>query len=70
MNGQALDPARIYRVATNDFMLGGGDGYTALSRGKVLIGTTDGKLMANEVMVYIRKLGTVDAKVEGRIVMR
>ena len=25
-----LDPAATYKVATNDFMLRGGDGYTAL----------------------------------------
>ena len=51
-------------------MLEGGDGYTALGRGKTLIGLTDGKLMANEVMVYLRRLGTVDAKVEGRAVLK
>jgi 5'-nucleotidase/UDP-sugar diphosphatase len=39
-------------------------------RGRTLIGLTDGKLMANEVMVYVRRLGTVDAKVEGRAVLK
>ena len=67
---QAARSRRAYTVATNDFMLGGGDGYTALGRGKTLIGLTDGKLMANEVMVYLRRLGTVDAKVEGRVVLK
>lgn len=70
VNGQPLDPAKTYKVATNNFMLTGGDGYTSFGKGKVLIGVTDGKLMANEVMAYIRKLGTVDAKAEGRIVIR
>jgi 5'-nucleotidase / UDP-sugar diphosphatase len=70
VNGQPVDPAKRYKVATNNFMLTGGDGYTAFGKGKVLIGVTDGKLMANEVMSYVRKLGTVDAKVEGRIVIR
>ncbi|MGO4573548.1 bifunctional metallophosphatase/5'-nucleotidase [Microvirga sp. 2TAF3] len=69
-NGQPLDPAKRYKVATNNFMLTGGDGYTAFTKGKVLIGLTDGKLMANEVMSYVRKLGTVDAKVEGRITIK
>jgi 2',3'-cyclic-nucleotide 2'-phosphodiesterase (5'-nucleotidase family) len=69
-NGEPLDPAKKYKVATNNFMLTGGDGYVPFTRGRVLIGTTDGKLMANEVMVYVRKKGTVDAKVEGRIVVR
>ena len=39
-------------------------------KGRVLIGTTDGKLLANEVMAYVRKKGTVDAKVEGRVIVR
>ena len=68
--GEPLDPAKRYKVASNNFMLSGGDGYTALGRGKALIGATDGKLMANEVMAYIRRLGTVEAKVEGRLVIR
>ncbi|MCR4283162.1 MAG: 5'-nucleotidase C-terminal domain-containing protein, partial [Bauldia sp.] len=63
-----LDPAATYKVATNDFMLAGGDGYTALSGGKVLIGSREGDLMANDVIDYIAATGKVDAKVEGRIV--
>ena len=70
VDGKEIDPAAKYTVATNNFMLTGGDGYTALGRGKTLIGLTDGKLMANEVMVYIRRLGTVEAKVEGRTILK
>jgi 5'-nucleotidase / UDP-sugar diphosphatase len=70
VNGEPLDPAKKYKVATNNFMLTGGDGYVPFTRGRVLIGTTDGKLMANEVMAYVRKKGTIDSKVEGRIVVR
>lgn len=65
-----LDMAGKYTVASNNFMLGGGDGYSALGRGRTIIGETDGKLMANEVMVHVRRLGKVDARVEGRIVLR
>ncbi|WID94252.1 bifunctional UDP-sugar hydrolase/5'-nucleotidase [Bosea vestrisii] len=70
VDGKEIDPAGKYTVATNNFMLTGGDGYTALGRGKTLIGLTDGKLMANEVMVYVRRLGTVEAKVEGRAILK
>ena len=70
VNGEPLDPARKYKVATNNFMLTGGDGYVPFTKGRVLIGTTDGKLMANEVMAYVRKKGTVDAKIEGRVIVR
>jgi 2',3'-cyclic-nucleotide 2'-phosphodiesterase (5'-nucleotidase family) len=66
--GQPLDEAKTYRVATNDFMLRGGDGYSALTPpgGKDL--DVQGKLMANDVMTFARKLGTINARVEGRIV--
>ncbi len=70
VDGEPIDEAATYTVASNNFMLAGGDGYTSLARGKTLIGLTDGKLMANETMVYLRRLGTVDAKVEGRIVLK
>jgi 5'-nucleotidase/UDP-sugar diphosphatase len=70
VNGEPIDPAKKYKVATNNFMLAGGDGYAAFTRGRVLIGQTDGKLLANEVMAYVRRRGSVDARVEGRIVVR
>jgi 2',3'-cyclic-nucleotide 2'-phosphodiesterase (5'-nucleotidase family) len=70
VGGAPLDLARKYKVASNNFMLSGGDGYTSLGKGKVLIGDTDGKLLANEVMSYVRKVQTVDARTEGRIVIR
>jgi 2',3'-cyclic-nucleotide 2'-phosphodiesterase (5'-nucleotidase family) len=67
VGGKPLDPKATYKVATNDFMLTGGDGYTALSLGEVLIGARDGSIMATDVMNYITRLGKVDVKVEGRI---
>jgi 2',3'-cyclic-nucleotide 2'-phosphodiesterase (5'-nucleotidase family) len=63
----ALDDGAMYKLATNDYMAGGGDGYTVLRGGKVLLGDLDGKLMANDVMAFIRAAGTVNAKVEGRV---
>jgi 5'-nucleotidase / UDP-sugar diphosphatase len=65
-----LDAAATYKLATNDFMLGGGDGYTSLAGGKVIINGGNGKLMANDVMVYVKATGSVDAKVEGRITIK
>lgn len=67
VGADALDDAAMYKLATNDYMAGGGDGYTVLRGGKVLLGDLDGKLMANDVMAFIRAAGTVNAKVEGRI---
>ena len=67
VDGQPLDLNRVYKVATNDYMLGGGDGYTALGGGKVIINAGNGSLMANDVIEYIAATGKVTNKVEGRI---
>ncbi len=67
VGGDALSDGAMYKLATNDYMAGGGDGYRMLRGSKVLLGDLDGKLMANDVMAYIRAAGNVNAKVEGRI---
>ncbi len=67
VNGKPLDPNAIYKVATNDYMLAGGDGYTALGGGKVIVNEQAANLMANDVMTYVTKIGHVTNKVEGRI---
>ncbi len=66
--GAALDPDKLYLLATNDYVLGGGDGYGALGGGRVIIDGGNGNLMANDVIDYVAKAGKVSAKVEGRIV--
>jgi len=70
INGQPLEDDRVYRVATIDFMLRGGDNYDALSRGTPLTGGADGVLMAAAVVDYVRKLGTVTIRAGGRILIR
>jgi len=70
VNGKPLDLSAKYKVATNDYMQGGGDGYTALTAGKITLGTAAGKLMANDVLVYIKAHDGVQAKVEGRIIIQ
>ena len=67
VNGEDLDLNRTYKFATNDYALGGGDGYGMLGGGRVLINAGNGNLMANDVIDYIVKNGGVDTKVEGRI---
>jgi 2',3'-cyclic-nucleotide 2'-phosphodiesterase (5'-nucleotidase family) len=62
-----LDLDKVYRLATNDFVLGGGDGFSALGGGKVIIDGGNGNLMANDVIDYVTAAGGVKAKVEGRI---
>ncbi|MFZ5711056.1 MAG: bifunctional metallophosphatase/5'-nucleotidase [Pseudomonadota bacterium] len=67
VGGRPLDPDKVYRLATNDYVLGGGDGYSALGGGKVIIDGGNGNLMANDVIAYIARTGKATAKVEGRI---
>lgn len=70
VNGKPLDPAATYKLATNDYMIGGGDGYTAFSKGKVLVDPSAAHLMASDVIDYITAKKTIDAKVDGRITMK
>jgi 2',3'-cyclic-nucleotide 2'-phosphodiesterase (5'-nucleotidase family) len=70
VGGKPLDPKRTYRIATNDFLAGGGDDYAAFRDAKQRARDYDAPLMANEVMSYLRKLGTVRTGVEGRIVLK
>ena len=56
-----------YKVAVNDYIVGGGDGFAALGGGRILTDGPTGQLVANDVMAYVEKLGTVKVAVEGRI---
>ena len=67
MNGMPLDESKSYTIAINDFMLRGGDGYSMLAGDLMITSDAGDRLIANEVMTYAQKLGTVSAKVEGRI---
>ncbi len=65
-----IDKSAAYTLATNDYMFGGGDGYTVLKSGKPLLGVRDAKLMANDVMAYITSRKAIAPKVEGRIKLK
>lgn len=67
IGGAALDPDALYTVATNDYMLGGGDGYGMLGGGRVIVDKGNGNLMANDVMDYVAQMGNFNVAVEGRI---
>ncbi|MCW1918356.1 5'-nucleotidase C-terminal domain-containing protein [Rhodobacter sp. KR11] len=65
--GKPLEAATLYKVAVNNFMLEGGDGYDALGGGRMINDTGAGVLVANAVMDYVETAGTVSPAVEGRI---
>jgi 5'-nucleotidase/UDP-sugar diphosphatase len=68
VGGKPLDPGAIYRLATNEYMMAGGDGYASLTKGKPIVDASGGPLMANVVMDYITARGSVSPALEGRIV--
>jgi 2',3'-cyclic-nucleotide 2'-phosphodiesterase (5'-nucleotidase family) len=65
-----LDEARSYRVATNDFLARGGDGYAMLADTAPTLADSDAPPVAGEVIEYIKSIGTLRTGVEGRIVVR
>lgn len=66
-----LDPAATYKVATTNYQYGGGDGYTTLANGELLINEQASNLDASTVINYITSIGgKVESKVEGRIVLK
>jgi 2',3'-cyclic-nucleotide 2'-phosphodiesterase (5'-nucleotidase family) len=70
VGGKKLDDARKYRVATCDFLYHGGDGYSMLGRARLLVDERSAKLIANDVMVFLRAKGKVAPVVSDRIVVR
>ncbi|MEQ9812653.1 MAG: 5'-nucleotidase C-terminal domain-containing protein [Azospirillaceae bacterium] len=67
VGGEPLDDSATYRLATNDYMAGGGDGYAAFTNGDLIIDASGATLMATMVSNYIEDEGTVAPTVEGRI---
>ncbi|MBL8566286.1 MAG: 5'-nucleotidase C-terminal domain-containing protein [Hyphomicrobiaceae bacterium] len=67
VNGAPLDDAKLYKLATNDFMARGGDGYDMLKRARTLIDNLAAQYVAGQVIAYITKAGTISPRVEGRI---
>lgn len=62
---QPLDPARTYTLVTNDFVGGGGDGYAVFTRAQ---GVRDTQVLLRDVFIdFVRKVGTLNPRLEGRI---
>lgn len=64
IRGEPVDLNKMYKLATNDFMAAGGDGYEDLAKGAIIA-----EFAAFDEMLaqYIEELGEVDISVEGRI---
>lgn len=68
VGGKPLDPRATYKLAVNEYIAAGGDGYASLKKGKQIIDASAAPLMATVVMDYIQAKGTIAPAVEGRII--
>lgn len=71
VGGKPLDEAKIYTLATSDFLVSrGGDGYTMLKNGKVLITAETAQKDSEVFEAAIRNApdATIAPKLEGRII--
>jgi 5'-nucleotidase len=60
-----IDPNATYRVVTNNFLLGGGDGYSVFAQGANQLDL--GFILADVVQEYIAARSPVNAATDGRI---
>ncbi|NKB56918.1 MAG: bifunctional metallophosphatase/5'-nucleotidase [Alphaproteobacteria bacterium] len=67
IGGKPLNPNKRYKVATNEYIANGGDGYAVLKDAKTLIDAAGGVLMATTVMDYITAKNKIAPKIEGRV---
>jgi 5'-nucleotidase / UDP-sugar diphosphatase len=70
VNGEALDQSRDYKLATNDFLARGGDGYGMLACKTHVSADSGTRLVALDVTDYVEAAKIISVKVEGRIVFR
>ncbi|MHB8062501.1 MAG: bifunctional metallophosphatase/5'-nucleotidase, partial [Ruminiclostridium sp.] len=63
-DGKELDKDKFYKVATNDYLYNGGDGYEEFVAAKLL---NRGELLKDVLIKYIKSKGIVAPKEEGRI---
>jgi 5'-nucleotidase/UDP-sugar diphosphatase len=67
IGGSPVDPRKIYRFCTNDYLLGGGDGYTVLTGAGEPFNTS--LLLSYVVIEYINSRGIMAPSLDGRMVV-
>jgi 5'-nucleotidase/UDP-sugar diphosphatase len=67
LDGTSVDDAKLYSIATNDFILAGGDGFTEIAKGTDIV---DSGVYLRDVLVdYIKGQRTIMPKLDGRMVV-
>jgi 5'-nucleotidase / UDP-sugar diphosphatase len=67
INGQPLDPNKVYTVAIPDFVLKQGDGYTMFTGQSVRVGPEAGNLISAALEEYVTAKSEIAPAIEGRI---
>jgi len=70
VGGAPLIDGKTYRVAIVDFLARGGDDYVMFRDATRITPDNDAPMLVNEVVGYLRRLGTARTGVEGRIVVK
>jgi 2',3'-cyclic-nucleotide 2'-phosphodiesterase (5'-nucleotidase family) len=66
IGGQPLDQAGEYRLVTNDYMASGGDSFEVLL---IPVSRQDLPILLRDAFIdYVRELGTIEPRLEGRII--
>jgi 5'-nucleotidase / UDP-sugar diphosphatase len=68
--GAPLEESRVYRVAIIDYLARGGDDYAMFRDARRITPDNDAPMLVNEVVEYLRRIGTVKTGVEGRLAER
>lgn len=64
---EPLQPNATYTLATNDFVAGGGDGYTMLTDAPRLVTANEGALLSDLIIDRVEALTPISPKTQGRI---
>ena len=67
IGGAPVDPNRIYRFCTNDYLLNGGDGYTIMTKAQDLYNTS--LLLSFVVMEALEVVKVISPVTDGRMVV-
>ena len=66
-SGAPLDPKKTYRLATNDYMARGGDGYDMLKQSKAASDSDEGRPLTQVVIDYLGSVSNLSLRPDGRI---
>lgn len=70
VDGEPIDDEETYVVATNDFMLGGGDGYEMFAEADVVRPPDEGQLLSAAVTFAIEADEVISPEPDGRVEVR